>query len=221
MRDHTGGKNNSASGFSLLELIIAMTLTLAVMAIASTLLARSLNVRTREDSRTDAIADVQRALNIMSRELAVGGYGFDQLSNGLVAGDSDGSSIRVRSNLNRYTNAATKYTIADPGEDVKFLLDSQGQTSFLVRYDRFGPSATDTTVLANRVDSLGFTYLDAANATISNMALVGNAATVRITVGVNLPAVGRPGSPGYQPGSSVQLTSDVAMRNKQENIDTY
>src|ERR1700687_1091945 len=128
MRDHTGGTKTSASGFSLLELIIAMTLTLAVMAIASTLLARSLNVRTREDSRTDAIADVQRALNIMSREIAVGGYGFDQLSNGLVAGDTDASSLRVRSKLNRYTNEATKYTIADPGEDVKFLLASQGQT---------------------------------------------------------------------------------------------
>ncbi len=221
MQDQTGATNNRSSGFSLLELIIAMTLTLAVMAIASTLLARSLNVRTREDSRTDAIADVQRALNIMSREIAVGGYGFDQVSNGLVAGDSDGSSVRVRSNLNRYTNEATKYTIADPGEDVKFVVDSTGQTSFLVRYDRFSPSATDTTVLANRVDSLAISYRDAANAAITNMALVGDAATVTITVGVNLPAVGTSGSPGYQPAQTVQLTSDVALRNKQENIDTY
>jgi hypothetical protein len=30
---------------------------------------------------------------------------------------------------------------------------------------------------------------------------------------VQLPAVGRPGSTGYQPASRVQLTTDVALRN--------
>jgi Tfp pilus assembly protein PilW len=217
MLEHKSKTTSSVAGFSLLELIIAMTLTIAVMAGAGKLLATSFNVRTREDSRSDAIADVQRGINIMSREIAVGGYGFDGPNNGLVPADCSATSIRVRANLNRYTDELTKYTIATPGEDVKFLV-AVGQTNFLVRYDKFGVGET---VLANRVDSLAITYLDASNTAITTMANVGDATTVRITVGVNLPAVGRPGTPGYQPGSTVQLTSDVAMRNKKENIDTF
>ena len=215
---------NNASGFSLFELIIAMALTIVIMGVASTLLANAFKVRHREESRTDAIADVQRGINIMSHEIAVGGYGFDNPSNGLVPGDSSNSTIRVLANLNRYTNEAFKYTIADPGEDIKYQVDTTGNTNFLVRYDRFGPAATDTTVLANRIDTLSITYFDAANATLDvagTPSLVASAASVRITIGVNLPAVGTPGSPGYQPATTVQLTSDVALRNKKETTDTY
>jgi type II secretory pathway pseudopilin PulG len=220
----SASKINRASGFSLLELIIAMTLTIAIMGAASVLLATSFHIRTREESRTDALADVHRAINIMSREIAAGGFGFDNASNGLVAGDSSSTSIRVLANLNRYTDEPNKYTIADSGEDIKYQLNTAINTRFLVRYDRCGPPATDTTVLANRVDSLSFTYLDAANAPIdvaATPALVANAVTVRITVGVNLREVGTPGSPGYQPATTVQLTSDATLRNKKENADTY
>lgn len=223
MQTHSS-KAHTASGFSLLELIIAMTLTIAIMGAASVLLATSFNIRNREESRTDALADVQRALNVMSREIAVGGFGFDNVSNGLIAGDSSSTSIRVLANLNRYTDEVTKYTIADAGEDIKYHLDTVSTTRFLVRYDRFGPAATNTTVLANRVDSLSISYLDAANAVLDVTAtpsLVANTVTVRITVGVNLPVVGAAGSPGYQPATTVQLTSDVALRNKKENADTY
>lgn len=217
-------KANSASGFSLIELLIAMTLTVGIMGVASALLASAFNIRNREDSRSDAIADVQRALNVMSRELASGGFGFDNPSNGLVAVDSGATSIRVLSNLNRYTSEAGKYTIADAGEDIKYQLETESNTKFLVRYDRFGPAATDTTVLANRVDSLSITYFDASNAVLdvtATPALVADAASIRIAVGVNLPASGRPNSPGYQPATTIQLTSDVALRNKKETTDTY
>jgi type II secretory pathway pseudopilin PulG len=216
--------SDSAAGFSLMELIIAMTITIAITGIAGTLLAGAFKVRTREHARTDAMADVQRSINIMTREIAIGGFGFDNASNGLVAGDSSTSTLRVRSNLNRYTSDATKYTIADPGEDVKYQLDTAPSTNYLVRYDRFAPAETDTTVLANRIDSLTFTYLDAANNVLdvtADPSQVANAAMVRIMVGVNLPAVGKPGDSGYQPASTVQLTSDVALRNKKENLDTY
>jgi hypothetical protein len=36
---------------------------------------------------------------------------------------------------------------------------------------------------------------------------------VRITIGVTIPAEGKPGSDGYQPPSSIQLVSDVVLRN--------
>ena len=224
MRDRENEIQPNEAGFSLIELLIAMTLILVVASIASTLLSSSLNIRTRENARTDSIADVQRALNTMVREIAIGGYGFDSNENGLVAFDCDNSVIRVRSNLNRYSNDATKFTIADTGEDIKYFVDTTNNQNYLVRFDRFAPAGNQTTVLANRVDSLDVVYLSSAGAALDVVAdpsQVTNAVSLRLTVNVNLPAVGAPSSPGYQPPTAIQLSSDVALRNKSENISTY
>ena len=76
----------SQQGFSLIELIIAMTVTIVIAAIASNLVAQSFRLRSREDARSDAVADAQRALNIVSREIA--NSGFALLDNGIVPGDT-------------------------------------------------------------------------------------------------------------------------------------
>src|SRR5437588_7866846 len=94
-KSHT--ESSTQSGFSLLELIIGMAITLVVVTIASTLLASSFAIRGRENQRSSAIADAQRALNAMSREIANAGYGLS--TNGIVAGDSGLTQIRVRSDL--------------------------------------------------------------------------------------------------------------------------
>ena len=213
-------RNRNEEGFSLLELLIGMTVTLVIMGIASTLLATSFNVRQREHSRTDSIADVQRAINIMSREIAIGGYGFDSANNGLVAGDCDGSTIRVRSNLNRFSGGST--TIESLGEDVKYLVDSTNGRQYLVRHDIFG--IPQSTVLANKINTLEITYWSADNTpldVVTDPTQVANAVGIRITVTANLDAVGSPGAPGYQPATPIQLMSDVALRNKSQNLSTY
>ena len=214
-------RKRNDQGFSLLELLIGMTVTLIIMSIASTLLATSFNVRTREHSRTDSIADVQRALNIMTREIAIGGYGFDSADNGLVVGDCDGSSIRVRSNLNRYSEGSS--TIESSSEDIKYLVDTTNDQNYLVRHDQFG-TGNKSTVLANRIDSLEITYWSAANTPLdvaADPSQVANAVGIRIVLTANLTAVGTAGAPGYQPATSIQLASDVALRNKSENLATY
>lgn len=220
-RTHNDDKKKQ-TGFSLIELLIAMTITLGVTAIAATMLASSFNVRTRENARTDSIADVQRGLNTMVRELSIGGYGFDTPSNGLVVGDCDNSSVRVRANLNRYTQNST--SIEGTAEDIKYLVDSTNDQNYLVRFDRFAPAGNQTTVLANRVDRLDVIYLGPGN-TVLNVAAdptqVANAVALRIKVSVDLPAVGAPGSPGHQPATTIELESDVALRNKTENLSAY
>src|SRR5678815_3497526 len=101
----SSNKQTTSGGFSLLELLIAMVITMALMTAASTLLAQALRVRSRENQKSDALADAQRALNVMSREIA--NTGFNMTGNGIVAGDSGAVSIRIRSNLNRYDTSAT------------------------------------------------------------------------------------------------------------------
>lgn len=207
------------TGFTLIELMIAMTVTLVIAGISSTLLSQSFRMRAREDSRSDAIADAQRALNIVSREIANSGFGL--VDNGIVPGDTNETSIRVRANLNAYRDELYSKEVNDPDEDIKYLMynDEAEDRHYLVRLDAV-VAKTDrekaTTVLANKLDSFELEYFDSSGAPINitaSPAAVINAWKVRITVGVDLPEYGTWGSPGYQPVSNVELISDVVLRN--------
>src|SRR5215207_6198629 len=90
------GRRRGEAGFSLIELMVALGVTLVIMVIATRLLAMSMFVRQRENQRSEAVADVQRALQSMSREISNAGLGMK--NNGLVASDSNDISIRIRSN---------------------------------------------------------------------------------------------------------------------------
>jgi prepilin-type N-terminal cleavage/methylation domain-containing protein len=225
MQTRNSGISNAA-GFSLPELMIAMTITLVVMAIASTLLASSLNIRSRENQRTEAIADAQRALNIMTREIANSGYGLND--NGIVSSDSSVTSIRVRANLNAASGETTSGSTTDRDEDIKYLLYTDTTYSYIVRLDV--NTAAQEMILANRVDALAIRYYadkvyytsancdisnvqDAAGNTVSEVAQKSSAKYIVVSLCVTLPAVSTPGSPGYQPASRVQLTSDATLNN--------
>ena len=205
---------NRADGFSLIELTIAMAILLVMMAGASRLLMSSLGVRTRESQKSDALADAQRALHIMSREIGNSGFGLDY--NGLVAadchpsnaGDPNVAQIRLRANVVNKNDQ-----IADPDEDVTFVYQGT-PTRAIVRYDAVSQTST---VLAGEIDAMQITYIDAAGGT-SNLATssaVANAVRVRITIQVNLQqTVG-------QPASKVLLTSEIALRNAPAVISHY
>lgn len=235
-------RSKNEAGFSLFELIVAMGITITIMGAGSSLLAGAFHVRSREDRKTDGIADVQRALNIMTREISNAGMklpsGLAKVStNGVVAGDSNSSELRMVSNLNGMPDSANGYfedtDVDDADEDVKFLMyvDAALGQRYIVRYEK--NSTNQTTVLANRIDSLTFRYYDEKvtyDTTVVNgvcdITNVKNASGVAeaevspgaakfvvIAVGVTLPAVGTIGTDGYQPPSQLQLTSDVVLRN--------
>jgi hypothetical protein len=202
-----------------------MVITMALMTAASTLLANALRVRSRENQKSDALADTQRALNIMSREIA--NSGFNMTGNGIVAADSGESEIRVRSNLNRYdydlaVTDASRENVQDTGEDITYFLNSADNTMYLARHDKFG---TGSTVLANRIDGMKIHYFDqkvtytappgGSDITDKSVDEVSpaNAKYIVIAISVTLDAVGTPNSPGYQPPYSVLLCSDVTLRN--------
>jgi len=213
---------NSQGGFSFIELLIAMTVTIVIAGIASTLVAQSFRMRAREDARSDAIADAQRALNIVSREIANSGFGL--IDNGLVPGDTGPVSIRFRANLNAYTRDSDGDPVAGAGEvtdrdeDIKYSMydDDVANRHYLVRYDVTLGGREGTTVLANRLDSFDLQYFDSTGTELDVTNFPENsrlAWKVRITVGVVLPAQGQPGSDGYQPESTINLVSDVVLRN--------
>jgi|SRR5690349_6159062 len=229
---------NHQAGFSLIELIIAMTITLVVLGISTTLLARSLNIRTRANDNVDSMADAERALNIMSREIAQAG--FNLTDNGIVAADSvvdanGNSTIRICANLNKFDTSASPTARAgigvsgeDAGEDVKYFIYPTQDTTLLARYDANAAGGGKSTVLANRLDGLHIHYFAqkvtynsgtaAAPCDISSpsQAEVGSPSAAKyvvIAVCVQQIATGKPGDPGYQPRQNILLTSDVALRN--------
>jgi type II secretory pathway component PulJ len=229
----------SNAGFSLIELLMAMTLTITVMSIASVLLAQALNVRTRTNANGDALADAQRALNIMSREIS--NSGFNLTGNGIVDGDtgtdaSGNSVIRIRSNANRFDESASTtarngigVTGEDAGEDVKFFIYQASNTNLLARHDEYAQAGGSVTVLSNRLDSLYMHYYaQKVSYNTSGCDITGASASevtpsaakyVVIAVCVQLEQVGSPGTAGFQPAKSVLLVSDVALRNS--NLAAY
>ena len=94
---------DSAAGFSLIELMIGMAITLGIVAIAGALLAGSFNIRKRENRRMEAIAAAQHALNYMTRDIANAGFALRK--NGIVNADSDAHAIRIRANLDAFSGA--------------------------------------------------------------------------------------------------------------------
>ncbi len=222
MQQNSNPAKNMA-GFSLVELLIAMTVTLVMLGIATTALTTGYRIRDREESVTDAAADAQRALNIMSREIANAGFNLN--TNGVVPGDSNATSIRIRSNLNKYDTTASDASrtgVIDPGEDIKYFVNTANNTDYLVRLD-LNATGNKTTVLANRVDQIRIHYFaQKTTYTTTDCDISGAssgevdpslAAYVVIAVCVRIPASGSPNTAGYQPPSNVLLASDVTLRN--------
>ena len=218
-------RTNSA-GFSLFELMIALTITLTLLALATGILAAAFKIRSRENQKSEALADAQRGLNLITREVANSGYGLTD--NGIVSGDSGLTSIRVRANLNASEGETTSNAASDRDEDIKYMLYSDSGNSYIVRLDV--NVAAQEMILANRVDSLKIRYyadrvtyttadcdisnvLDSSGNAISEVTQKSNTKYVVLALCVTLPAIGTPGSQGYQPRSRVQLVSDASLRN--------
>lgn len=226
-------KSKSNSGFSLLELIIAMTLMLVLLGIVSTLMAKSFSVRARESRQVDALATAQGALSVISREVSNSGFGLYNYSgsviqganNGIVLADSNAHRIRVRSNLENSGGVptapgSTTLVLNQPGEDVTYFFDAA--TSSIVRYDPNGggTGVPETSVVVNRISDVTFEYFDysgsSSTPSLPLSAPTVNTGRVRIVVEVTMdPVVGQPDN------QRVTFASDVSLRNSNYMLQQY
>jgi type II secretory pathway pseudopilin PulG len=209
------------AGFSLIELIVAMGVTLVIMGLASSLASQSFNVQTRESQRSTALADAQSALNLVTREITNAGYGLK--SNGIYTEQSDDETITVLSDFDMDDTW-------DKDEIITFRLDENPDTGAisLVRLTLNAPGAAETsgTVLAESVDNFQVNYfservdyktgecsLELDDASAAAVTTPDKAQYVVLVLCATLPAVGAEGHEGYQPASRVQLASDATLRN--------
>jgi Tfp pilus assembly protein PilW len=208
-------KPNGSSGFSLIELTIAMMVMMILLGVVSSLFSRSMTTRTRESRRTDALTSAQAALNVMSREISNSGFGIltDEItkkgSNGIVFADSGPNRIHFRANISN-SNLSTD----GAGEDITYFFDAA--TDSIVRYD---PHDTpQTSVIINRISEVTFTYYnyqgDSSVYTETTSPTI-NTGRIRINVKVTLdPVIG-------QPAGTVTFTSDVTLRNSEYMLKQY
>lgn len=195
------------SGFSLVELIVSLAVTLVVLGAVVAAFTGALTSRQYQAGRTDGITSAQAALNIMSRE--IGNSGFGLVHNGLVVADSNENRIHFRSNINN-TNQFTN----EEGEDITYYFDPNSQS--VVRYDPAGSPTTSGII--NSVSDVDFHYYNfgtACNQTTSPGGCLGNASTdtgrVRITLTVVLDAGANVNANGNR--RNVEISSDVTIRN--------
>ena len=205
----TLNKSKGERGFSLLELFIALTVTLLIMAAATTLLATSLRTRSRENKRSEALADVERALSMMTREIGNTGYGLT--TNGIASSDSSTTSIRVRANLDN--NSTLAFSDSEADEDVRYVWQSNNRT--IVRFSPLPAPNGTTSVMAYDVTFMQLSYYDANGAAIANAAQYDQAERVRIEIRIELPAT------MGTPASVVGLVSDVALRNAPATLQEF
>ena len=215
----------SQQGFSLVELLIAMTIMLILMGLVSTLLGRAMSVRTRESQRTDALTSAQAALNVMSREISNAGFGINTgtnnrlANNGIVIADSSATRIRFRANLFNTglqgVGGPTTLDTNEEGEDVTYFFDSASNS--IVRYD--SNDSPETSAIVNRISAVTFRYFDYTGTSSAGTETTGpteNTGRIRITVLVQLdPVAGQPNP------LDVQFTSEVTLRNSNYMLNQY
>ncbi len=220
-------KNNA--GFSLLELVIGMTVTLILLAVLSSVLHRATGVNAREGRKADALVSAQAAMNVVSREIGNSGFGIytdattQTPSNGIVLADSSANQIRIRSNFDNVGDysvppGSTVLSTNQPGEDVTYFFEPA--TRSIVRYDRNPPTGTDaTSVVVNQISSVRFQYFNytTSSSTVTETATPTSATgRVRITVEVELDPV-----VGQARNETVTFTSDVTLRNSNYMLRQY
>ena len=204
------------SGFSLIEMIFSLTITLVIVSIAFGLLAQSLNRKSQDDAEASASADANQAMSWITQDVMNSGFGLT--TNGLMVPDCTEEQIRIRANLNAFLKETTSNVVTDWDEDIIYQLvnGADGRAS-LIRSDG---AKGDARVIATDLDNvdadndgdgdgLTFQYFDEAGAQVSPPLAVRVAVALRVI----LPESGQPGSPGYQPSRTKLLSSTVILRN--------
>lgn len=185
------------AGFSLVELMVSLIITLVILGVAVVVFSQALSTRARETSKTDAITSAEAALSVMSREIGNSGYGLND--NGIVS-DSTSTMLHFRANVVNDNN-----TTSDPGEDLMFYLDGSGTDQSVVRHDN---NTGETSGIINRISSVSFAYQNySVTGTPCSGACV-DTGKITITLTVNLEDV-----QGQPTGQTVTVTSEVTLRN--------
>jgi prepilin-type N-terminal cleavage/methylation domain-containing protein len=158
-------------GFTLVEMLVAMTLLSVVMGAMISVVVRVQRDYVRQRSRSDAMASLRSSELMLGRVFRTAGADPQRIGVvGIVAAPSGAGSVRVRADFNPADG-----DVADPLEDVTFDLSGGDMR---VRWQAGGA----TTPLTRPVQSLAFEYFRRDGTQITTLANADSARRVRITI---------------------------------------
>ena len=205
------GKNKNRkneAGFSLIEMVIVMTIMLVILAIVSNVFTAALGTRDRETQKTDALTTMQAALNVMSREIGNAGFGLN--GNGIVTAGSNEQKIHFRANI-----INDDWQTNDAGEDIMYYYDPDIDS--VVRYDRY--AIPNTSVVINRVSNVTFKYFNyAGGSSTPTETSTPTSKTGKIKISLLVQLENVQGQPENQ---TVRLTTEIALRNSTYMLNQY
>jgi type IV pilus assembly protein PilW len=198
------------SGFTLMELLIAMAVGLVVLAVVFSVF----TIQSKQLNKQDKIAEMQQnarmAMEIMAQDIMMAGYGVSTLTRctgtttatstpclGISAANAN--SISFTSDLNGNVDLTANST--NPNENITYNRYSSSGIYALGRTS----NGSKQPVVEN-VNSLAFSYLDAAGAVTANLASI---RTIQISITTRTARID-PDSGNYK---YFTLTKNVTPRN--------
>ncbi|MFV9690407.1 MAG: PilW family protein [Desulfobacteria bacterium] len=160
---------NRERGFSLIELLIAMTLGLIVLGAISSVFLTQRQTYDAQEQIADMVQTARAAMDMMSREIRMAGYnpanaGF----NGITYASSQ---LQIQADINGDGN-----TSSDPNENITYTYDAKN-----FRIDRNTGSGGQP--FADNIEAFNFVYLEADGTTeVNTFANTGNIRQIRITI---------------------------------------
>jgi type IV pilus assembly protein PilW len=185
-------------GFTLVEMMVSMAISLVVLAA----IAGTFTVQTRQNSAEEQNGQMQQnvrgALDLMIREIQMAGYKPAGGSfNGIETSTS--TTLRIKLDLNSSGDETDEAT-----DDISYSFDSS--TGLITRtLNNTGSSAT----VADNITAFSFTYLDANGASTTTNTAV-RRVTINITARTEKPDPGYTTNNGYR---TYQLTANVTPPN--------
>jgi type IV pilus assembly protein PilW len=185
------------NGFSLVELLVTLSVLAMVVAMVSGVLVSSNKTQLRTTTRAELQAETRQALSLLTTEVRQAGAdpGIPPAGiTGIVTADS--TTLRVRADLN--ANGTIQTT--EPSEDVTYTYNA-GSKSLLRN-----PGAGAATLLSN-VTSIRYTYFDSNDQPLTPLPLSATNRALVHTVNVTLTCE-------YRDSQPYTLTTRMTLRNQ-------
>jgi type IV pilus assembly protein PilW len=200
-------KSWASSGFTLMELLVAMTISLVVLASVT----KTFTVQTRQNSAEEQIAQMQQnvrgALDLIVREVQMAKY--DPAGTAFPAGTYgvtySASQLQIKADMD--SSGALDTATSGSVENIIYAWDSAN-----LRITRQLGSGGTAQIVADNVTAFTFAYYDANGSAVTSSANSGNIrkVTIAITARTGKPDPSYPSNSGYR---TYQITADVTPPN--------
>jgi len=190
-------RRRNDEGFTMVELLVALSIMATVIAILAAVLIGSVHTQRETMSRAEIQAAARQTVALMATELRQTGADPRIPPVGVVGvAAADSTSVRIRADLNGDGAIGT----TEPSEDVTYTYNPNTQT--VSRNPGTGAQA-----LQNHVTNLRFTYFDSEDAPLTSLPLSTTDRALVHSIGLTLTC----DTPDSHP---LTLTTRITLRNQ-------